>query len=57
MENQWKTTTISVYTRHSSGCSKEKGPNWRRCNCMKAIYIYENGHARRISANPIMGKG
>src|ERR1035437_1326521 len=44
------TTTISVYTRHSPDCSKREDPTWKRCNCRKALYIYENGRDRRVSA-------
>src|SRR5580658_203773 len=36
-------TSIAVFTRHSSGCSRGSDPQWRRCNCRKAIYIYESG--------------
>jgi site-specific recombinase XerD len=44
------TTTISVLTRHSRTCPKRKDRYWRRCNCRKALYIYENGHDQIISA-------
>ena len=25
-------------------------PYWRRCRCIKYLYIYRNGHSRQISA-------
>lgn len=37
------TLTISVFTRHSEGCSQRENPQWRRCDCRKSIYIYEHG--------------
>lgn len=44
------TTTIRVFTRHSSGCSKKEDRNWRCCNCRKSLYVYENGAVRFVSA-------
>jgi len=44
------TTTISVFTRHSPECSKRDNPQWRRCNCRKSLYIYENGSVAYKSA-------
>lgn len=44
------TTTISVFTRHSPGCPKKNDRNWKRCNCRKALYVYENGQDRIVSA-------
>jgi site-specific recombinase XerD len=35
--------SIAVITRHSTGCPRGSDPQWRRCNCRKAIYIYESG--------------
>jgi site-specific recombinase XerD len=44
------TTTISVFTRHSPDCPKVSKRDWKRCNCRKAIYIYEDGHDHIVSA-------
>ncbi len=44
------TTTISVFTRHSPECPKANDRSWRRCKCRKALYIYEGGHDRIVSA-------
>jgi hypothetical protein len=44
------TETVSVYTRHSAGCAKNSDPYWRRCRCLKYLYIYQNGTSRQISA-------
>jgi len=35
--------TVSVYTRHSSGCSKTGEPQWRRCKCAKYLYLLKEG--------------
>ena len=45
-----QTQTVSVYTRHSSGCSKEGEPQWRRCRCPKYLYLLKNGKRRTVSA-------
>lgn len=44
------TLTISVFTRHSAECSKKEDPTWRRCNCRKSLYLYENGKKSYLSA-------
>ena len=44
------TTTITVYTRHSSACPKHEDPRWRNCKCRKYLYVYGDGVARRVSA-------
>ena len=44
------TTTVTVYTRHTAACPKRTDRYWRRCNCRKALYIYEGGAEQRISA-------
>jgi hypothetical protein len=45
--------TISVVVRHSPDCPK-KHPKYdwysRKCNCRKALYIFENGQNRTVSA-------
>src|ERR1700751_2628451 len=45
-----QTQTVSVYTRHSSGCSKEGEPQWRRCRCPKYLYLLKDGKRRTVSA-------
>src|ERR1019366_3095477 len=47
---QSKTQTISVYTRHTSSCSKADDPHWKRCNCVKYIYLLRDGKNKTISA-------
>jgi site-specific recombinase XerD len=44
------TSSIAVITRHSTDCPKQGNPQWRRCNCRKAIYIYEGGKVTYRSA-------
>jgi hypothetical protein len=44
------TTTISVFTRHSPDCTKKTDKNWKRCDCRKWLYVYEDGLPSRISA-------
>src|SRR5258708_39085422 len=44
-----QTTTISVFTRHSEDCPKSD-PQWKRCNCRKSLYIYEDGKVSYKSA-------
>ena len=42
--------TVAVYTRHKPGCPKNGEPYWRRCRCIKYLYIYGDGDSRQISA-------
>lgn len=42
--------TVSVYTRHSETCDRKDDSTWRRCRCMKWLYINENGGRRQVSA-------
>jgi len=42
--------SVSVYTRHKNNCSKNSEPYWKRCNCMKYLYVYCDGRSRQISA-------
>src|SRR5205807_3570510 len=44
------TETVSVYTRHGADCPKSSEPYWRRCRCLKYLYIYHNGTSQQISA-------
>lgn len=43
-------STITVFTRHSSDCSKRNDPTWKRCKCRKSLYIYEGGKVMYKSA-------
>ena len=43
-------TTISVFTRHSPDCPKKADRYFRKCQCRKALYIYEDGADRVVSA-------
>ncbi|HEX4652428.1 MAG TPA: hypothetical protein VH250_13080, partial [Granulicella sp.] len=45
-----KAQTISVYARHASDCSKKHDPHWKRCNCVKYIYLLKDGKNKTISA-------
>jgi integrase/recombinase XerD len=45
-----QTQTVSVYTRHSSDCSKAGEPQWRRCKCAKYLYLLKDGKRRTVSA-------
>src|SRR3984885_518361 len=47
---QAKTQTVSVYTRHTSDCSKRDDPHWKRCECVKYIYLLRDGKNKTISA-------
>ena len=47
---QAKTQTVSVYTRHTSDCSKKNDPHWKRCDCVKYIYLLRDGKNKTISA-------
>ncbi len=48
------TRTVKVKVRHSSDCKDlNQGADWRRCNCPKALLIYDGGGTgtnRRVSA-------
>lgn len=43
-------STVAVYTRHKPQCPNNGNPYWRKCRCIKYLYIYGNGHSRQISA-------
>jgi len=45
-----ETFSIKVLTRHAKDYPKSADPTWRRCNCRKQLYIYENGRVRYVSA-------
>lgn len=45
-----QTQTISVYTRHLSNCSKKSDPHWKRCKCVKYLYLLRDGKNTTISA-------
>jgi len=46
--------TVNVVVRHSASCKdKNRGGDWRRCRCPKALLVYEgqgSGKNRRVSA-------
>jgi integrase/recombinase XerD len=42
--------TVNVYTRHASDCPKRDDKHWKRCNCMKSLYVFQGGHDFRFSA-------
>jgi integrase/recombinase XerD len=44
------TTTITVFTRHSPDCPFKDKREYKKCNCRKALYIYEGGRDKTISA-------
>src|SRR5260370_12763789 len=37
-------------TRHSGECPKKDNPQWKRFNCRKSVYIYEDGRKSYVSA-------
>lgn len=45
-----KTQTVSVYTRHSAKCGKKNAHRWKRCKCIKCIYLLRDGKNQTISA-------
>ena len=53
MTNPASTTTVTVFVRHGTykgiTCPKTD-PQWKRCNCRKSVYIYENGRDTVVSA-------
>jgi hypothetical protein len=42
--------TVSVYSRHTSHCSKKRDPHWKHCKCVKYIYMLRDGNNKTISA-------
>jgi integrase/recombinase XerD len=42
--------TVTVYTRHSSACSRKADPYWRRCQCPKWLYVNDDGVRSQKSA-------
>ena len=42
--------TVSVYARHGSDCPKRDDKDWKRCNCMKSVYVFQGGRDFRFSA-------
>lgn len=51
------TQTVTVYTRHHESCSKNGEPYWKRCRCMKYLYVYRENTSRQVSARHVVGKG
>ena len=44
------TRNVPVYTRHKPSCPKNGEPYWKRCHCMKYLYLYKDGESRQVSA-------
>ncbi|PYV65021.1 MAG: hypothetical protein DMG97_33300 [Acidobacteria bacterium] len=44
------TRNVTVYTRHKPSCPKNGEPYWKRCHCMKYLYLYKDGESRQVSA-------
>ena len=44
------TQTVTVYTRHQESCPKNGEPYWKRCHCMKYLYVYKENTSRQVSA-------
>ena len=49
-ESRPQTQTVSVYTRHTSNCSKKSDPHWKRCKWVKYLYLLQDGKNKTISA-------
>ena len=51
-EAQRTSTTVTVFVRHAPTCSHKNDRYYRGkgCNCRKALYIYEGGRDRTVSA-------
>ena len=45
------TQTVTVYTRHSESCSRNDEPYWKRCHCMKYLYVYRDNTSRTSRAS------
>src|SRR5258708_33871665 len=43
-------------TRHSGECPKKDNPQWKRFNCRKSVYIYEDGRKSYDSAKTLSWK-
>jgi hypothetical protein len=41
---------VAVCTRHKPECPNKGNPYWRKCCCIKYLYLYANGASRQISA-------
>jgi hypothetical protein len=39
---------VSVFTRHSTDCSRKNDRYWKRCNCRKWLYV--EGTRKPVSA-------
>jgi len=44
------TQTVTVYTRHQESCPRNGEPYWKRCHCMKYLYVYRENTSRQVSA-------
>jgi len=36
------TQSVTVYARHNPSCTKSGEPYWKRCHCMKYLYLYKD---------------
>jgi integrase/recombinase XerD len=43
------TQTVTVYARHKASCPKNGEPYWKRCHCMKYLYVYKENTSRQVS--------
>src|SRR5260370_34201651 len=44
------TQNVTVYARHKWPCPRKGEPYWKRCRCMKYLYLYRDGESRQGSA-------
>src|SRR5260370_19793308 len=44
------TQNVTVYARHKRPCPRNGAPYWKRCHCMKYLYLYRDGESRQVSA-------
>ena len=43
--------SVEVYVRHTKDCPHHlAGRDFRKCSCPKYLYVYKDGHAKRVSA-------
>jgi integrase/recombinase XerD len=42
--------TVTVYTRHNKACSQVENIGWKRCQCPKSLYVFQDGKDHRLSA-------
>src|SRR6266852_9432946 len=44
------TQTVPAHPRHNESCAKNGEPYWKRCHCMKYLYVYRENTSRQVSA-------